>query len=56
MELTTIPTAEWDQVVNDAESFWDEMASISPRAAKVVQIFKDYSNVMHKAGVPYRYS
>ena len=34
----------------------DEMAGISPRAAKVVQIFKDYSKVMEKAGVPYRYS
>jgi hypothetical protein len=54
--LTTIPAAEWDQVVRDAEGFWDEMSSISPRAAKVVQIFKDYSAVMEKAGVPYRYS
>jgi len=32
------------------------MSSISPRAAKVVQIFKDYTKVMEKAGVPYRYS
>ncbi|MDX2494645.1 MAG: hypothetical protein QNK27_06760, partial [Desulfuromusa sp.] len=56
MELTTIPAAEWDQVVSDSESFWDDMSSISPRAAKVVNIFKEYSKVMHKAGVPYRYS
>ena len=56
MELTEIPAAEWDTVVKDAEEFWDEMASISPRAAKVVQIFKDYTAVMEKAGVPYRYS
>ena len=56
MELTTIPAAEWDQVVKDAEEFWDDVASISPRAAKVVQIFKDYTAVMEKAGVPYRYS
>jgi len=55
MELTTIPKQEWDQVVKDAEEFWDELASISPRAAKVVQIFKDYTAVMEKAGVPYRY-
>ena len=27
----------------------------SPRAARVVQIFKDYSALMEKAGVPYRY-
>ena len=56
MELTTIPSNEWDQVVKDSESFWDDMSSISPRAAKVVSIFKEYSKVMHEAGVPYRYS
>ncbi len=56
MELTTIPAKEWDQVVKDAEEFWDEVSSSSPRAAKVVEIFKQYSRVMEKAGVPYRYS
>ena len=56
MALTTIPAAEWDQVVEDSKEFWDELASISPRTAKVVQAFKDYSVVMQKAGVPYRYS
>ena len=56
MELTTIPANEWDQVVKDAEGFWDEVSASSPRAAKVVQIFKDYSRVMEKVGVPYRYS
>ena len=29
---------------------------VSTPAAKVVQIFKDYSRVMEKVGVPYRYS
>lgn len=56
MELTEIPADEWDTVVKDAEEFWDELASISPRAAKVVQIFKDYTAVMEQVGVPYRYS
>ncbi len=56
MELTTIPAEEWDQVVKDSEEFWDELASISPRTAKVVQAYKDYSAVMQKAGVPYRYT
>ena len=36
-------------------SFWDELASISPRTAKVVQAYKDYTAVMEKVGVPYRY-
>ena len=56
MELTTIPANEWDTVVADSAEFWNELASISPRAAKVVKAFKDYSAVMEKAGVPYRYS
>jgi TRAP-type mannitol/chloroaromatic compound transport system substrate-binding protein len=56
MELTTIPANEWDQVVKDAEEFWDEVSASSPRAAKVVDIFKQYSRVMEKVGVPYRYS
>jgi len=56
MELTTIPADEWDQVVADAEGFWEELAAESPRAARVVQIFKDYNSVMEKVGVPYRYS
>lgn len=56
MQLTTIPAAEWDQVIKDSEEYWNELASISPRTAKVVQAYKDYSAVMQKAGVPYRYS
>jgi len=56
MELTTIPANEWDQVVADSESFWDELASRNPRSAKVIEIFREYKKVMEKAGVPYRYS
>lgn len=55
MELTEIPDSEWGQVVEDAKEFWDEMASISPRTAKVVQAYKDYATVMEQVGVPYRY-
>jgi TRAP-type mannitol/chloroaromatic compound transport system substrate-binding protein len=54
MELTAIPAEEWAQVEKDAAGFWDEIASTSPRAARVVQIIKDYSAVMEKAGYPYR--
>jgi hypothetical protein len=41
-------------VVKDAESFWDEVAAKSPRAARVVQVYKDYTAVMNKVGYPYR--
>ena len=56
MELTTIPAEEWDTVVKDAEGFWEEIASESPRAARVVEIYKKYNEVMEQVGVPYRYS
>ena len=56
MELTTIPTEEWDQVVEDSKEFWEDLASISPRTRKVVDAFSKYSQVMEKVGVPYRYS
>jgi TRAP-type mannitol/chloroaromatic compound transport system substrate-binding protein len=55
MKLTTIPDEEWATVESEAFKFWDEIATTGPRAAKVVQIFKDYNAMMQKAGVPYRY-
>ena len=39
---------------DDVQAFWDEIAKTSPRAAKVVQIFRDYNDTMSKAGPPYR--
>jgi hypothetical protein len=54
LELTTIPAEEWATVQAAAEKFWDEIAGESERAAKVVQILKDYTAVMEKAGPPYR--
>lgn len=55
MELTSIPDEEWQQVEDAAIVFWDEIATESETKAKVVQIFKDYNDVMNKAGKPYRY-
>ncbi|MCK8780004.1 C4-dicarboxylate ABC transporter [Rhizobium sp. NTR19] len=54
LEQTSLPAEEWAQVTKDAESFWDEMASESERAAKVVAIFKKYAADQQKAGYPYR--
>ena len=56
MKLTSIPDAEWKTVEAEAFKFWDEIAKTSKRAAKVVQIFKDYNATMEKAGQPYRNS
>ncbi len=54
LTLTTIPAEEWAQVQAAAEVFWDEIATESERKARVVQILKDYTGVMQKAGPPYR--
>ncbi|MEQ8666103.1 MAG: TRAP transporter substrate-binding protein [Rhodospirillales bacterium] len=54
MELTEIPKNEWDQVVKDAEEFWDELAGISPRTQKVVDAYKKYARTMDQVGYPYR--
>ncbi len=56
MKLTSIPDDEWATVEAAARKFWDEIAAESETKAKVVQIFKDYNDVMEKAGRPYRYS
>ena len=56
MQLTSIPDDEWAQVEAAAKVFWDEIAAESETKAKVVNIFKQYNEVMEKAGRPYRYS
>ena len=54
MELTSLPADEWSGVVKDGGKFWDDVASQSPRRAKVVDAFKLYADTMDKAGYPYR--
>jgi len=54
LQLTSIPDAEWQKVEDEAVKFWDEIASASPRSAKIVKIFRDYNATMRKAGPPYR--
>ena len=53
MQLTSIPDEEWKTVEDAAVVFWDEIAAESETKAKVVQIFKDYNEVLNKAGKPY---
>jgi TRAP-type mannitol/chloroaromatic compound transport system substrate-binding protein len=55
LQLTTIPAEEWKTVEDAAKVFWDEIAAESEVKAKVVAIFKQYNEVMDKAGPPYRY-
>lgn len=54
MELTSLPEDEWNKIINNSESFWDETFKISPRAKKVVDAFKLYAQTMDKTGYPYR--
>jgi TRAP-type mannitol/chloroaromatic compound transport system substrate-binding protein len=55
LQLTTIPDEEWKTVEDAAIAFWDEIAAESEVKAKVVAIFKQYNEVMQKAGRPYRF-
>jgi TRAP-type mannitol/chloroaromatic compound transport system substrate-binding protein len=55
LALTTIPDEEWKTVEDAAIKFWDEIAAESEVKAKVVGIFKQYNDVMQKAGRPYRF-
>lgn len=54
LELTSLPEEEWATVQAEAQAFWDEIAGESERAARVVQIIKEYNAVMERAGPPYR--
>jgi len=54
LELTTIPDNEWQKVEDAAIEFWEEIASISDRTKKVVDIFRQYNATMREAGLPYR--
>lgn len=54
LQLTSIPDAEWKSVEDAAVKFWDEIATTSDRAGRVVKIFRDYNAVMSKASNPYR--
>ena len=53
LKLTTIPAAEWAEVENAALKFWDEIAAESETRAKVVGIFKEYNEILKKAGGVY---
>ncbi len=55
LELTSVPDEEWATVEQKAREFWEEIAKESETKAKVVEIFKNYNDVMGKAGRPYRY-
>ena len=56
LKLTSIPDDQWATVEAAARVFWDEIAAESETKAKVVQIIKDYNDVMEAAGRPYRYT
>ena len=53
LKLTTIPAAEWAEVENAALKFWDEIAAEGEVKAKVVSIFKEYNQILKKAGGVY---
>ena len=53
LKLSTVPADEWAEVENAAKDFWTEIAEEGEVHAKIVQIFRDYNDVINKAGPPY---
>jgi TRAP-type mannitol/chloroaromatic compound transport system substrate-binding protein len=55
LKLRSIPQEEWKVVEDAAVKFWDEIAEEGEVHAKIVQIFRDYNEVISKAGPPYTF-
>ncbi|MGR3480039.1 MAG: C4-dicarboxylate ABC transporter, partial [Salipiger marinus] len=55
LELRSIPPEEWKQVEDAAITFWDEIAQEGEVHQKVVDIFRDYNDVINRAGPPYTF-
>jgi hypothetical protein len=55
LKLTSIPAEEWKTVEDAARKFWDEVAQTGETAAKLVKIFRNYNDVISKAGPPYTF-
>jgi TRAP-type mannitol/chloroaromatic compound transport system substrate-binding protein len=53
LELRTVPADEWAEVENAAKDFWTEIAGEGEIEAKIVGIFREYNEVINKAGPPY---
>ena len=55
LQLRSIPQEEWVAVEEAAKVFWTEIAAESELNAKIVQTFRDYNDVISKAGPPYTF-
>jgi hypothetical protein len=55
LKLRSIPQEEWTVVEDAAKVFWSEIAEESELNAKIVQTFRDYNDVIGKAGPPYTF-
>ena len=55
LALRTVPAAEWKTVEDAAVKFWDEIAQESETHQKVVDIFRQYNQVINAAGAPYTF-
>ncbi|MEB8388798.1 TRAP transporter substrate-binding protein [Rhodobacteraceae bacterium KMM 6894] len=55
LKLRSIPQKEWKTVEDAALVFWDEIAQEGEVHQKVVDIFREYNEVIGGAGVPYSF-
>ena len=50
---TTISNYEWQEIKDEAYSYWNEVAKMSSRNSKVIKILREYNEVINAAGYPY---
>ena len=53
LQLRSIPQEEWSQVEDAAALFWVDVAEQGETEAKLVDIFRQYRQVINSAGYPY---
>lgn len=53
LELTSVPQDDWVQIEDAAVIFWDEVAAQGEIESRIVQVFRDYREVLNAAGFPY---
>ena len=53
LNVTSIPSSDWDNVRAEGRAFWDEVSKESRRNAEVVRVLRAYNTLMDKASSPY---
>ncbi|MCY4524712.1 MAG: hypothetical protein OXB84_08240 [Halobacteriovoraceae bacterium] len=50
LELSVLPEKDWNIIESEADSFWDEIAGMSDRNRKVIDILREYRSMYLRSG------